>query len=334
MKRLIIMLAGIVLTLLSATAQEKVPAVTTLEYYQTDKKGNRTLSYTLDYNDRFDIYVVHIDRPSLKGSVVLTDEAKKELIRLSKDLTLMEEKNVREKLDSDDEDSIWDFKLMLKEKDYSSLFDSGKLSTMEKVMKGGESDKKRLFEKFGRLANFLDNQLKDYQSLHPTPVVVYFYDSEGANGLAGILRDGQGKEVDQTTDFAYVDTKEGAKVYSYHFEKTQVFDVAQPQVMQEEIVKKVKVVKYVKPEFDVFVTDAAPPKYSIAMSDGKRMSTSDDNDYKYRPKEMPSQRYDVKNHYEIFTIADKHTGYQKAIENNYEERMEKGKARTKKNIRR
>ena len=61
------------------------------------------------------------------------------------------------------------------------------------------------------------------------------------------------------------------------------------------------------------------------MSDGKRMSTSDENDYKYRTKEMPKQRYDVEKHYEIFSIADKYTGYREAIKNNFEERMEKGK---------
>ena len=54
-------------------------------------------------------------------------------------------------------------------------------------------------------------------------------------------------------------------------------------------------------------------------------NSTDENDYKYRTKEMPKQRYDVEKHYEIFSIADKYTGYREAIKNNFEERMEKGK---------
>jgi hypothetical protein len=44
---------------------------------------------------------------------------------------------------------------------------------------------------------------------------------------------------------------------------------------------------------------------------------------------MPKQRYDVENHYKIFSIADKYTGYEEAIKNNFNERMEKGKAKVK-----
>lgn len=330
MKKLMAIMTSIAFAFLSASAQNTPITVTMLDYYQTDKKGNRVVSYKLDYNDRFDIYVVHIDRPLLKGSVVLTKSAGREMVRLCKDIVLMDDDDSEEKLDNEDENRIWDMKLMLKEGKYSSLFQKGKLAVMEKVMKGNDNERKRLFMKFTELGNFLDTQLREYQALHPSPVVVYFYDSKGPNGLAGILRDEQGKEVDQTSDFAYTDTKEGAKVYTYDFEKTIVFDVEQQRQMQEEIAAKVKMVKYVKPEFEVFVTDAAPPNYRIAMSDGKRMSTSDDNDYKYLTKEMPKQRYDVENHYFIFSIADKYTGYQKAIEKNYEERMEKGKVKRKK----
>ena len=325
MKKLITMLTSITFAFLSASAQKDSTIVTKLDYFQTDKKEDRVVSYHLDYNDRFDIYVIHIDQPSLKGSVVLTADACTELIRLCKDIVLSKEKNDREKLKEDDEDKIWDIQLMLKDGKYHSIFDKGKLATKDKVMKEGDSERKCLFMKIGRLTDFLDSQLKEYQAVHPSPVVVYFYNSRGPNGLAGILRDGQGKEVDQTSDFAYTDTKDGAKVYTYHFEKTLVFDVAQPKEMQDEIAAKVKMVKYVEPEIRNFVTDAAPPNYRIAMSDGKRMSTSDDNDYKYRTKEMPKERYDVENHYEIFSIADKYTGYQEAIKNNFEERMEKGK---------
>lgn len=325
MKRLITMLASIPFAVLSASAQENSTTVRKLDFFQTDKKGNRVVSYQLDYNDRFDFYVIHIDQPSLKGSVVLTDFASREIVRLCKDIVLSKDNNDREKLKEDDENGIWDFQLMLKDDKYHSLFDKGKLAAKDKVMKGDDSERKRLFMKISRLTDFLDSQLREYKVLHPSPVVVYYYNSRGPNGLAGILRDGQGKEVDQTSDFAYTDTKEGAKVYTYHFEKTLVFDVAQPKEMQDEIAAKVKMVKYVEPEIQYFVTDAAPPNYRIAMSDGKRMSTSDENDYKYRSKEMPKQRYDVENHYEIFSIADKYTGYQEAIKNNFEERMEKGK---------
>ena len=325
MKRLITMLASIAFALLNVSAQENSITVRKLDYFQTDKKGNRVVNYQLDYNDRFDIYVIHIDQPSLKGSVVLTADASKEMIRLCKNIVLSKDKNDGEDLKNEDEDRIWDIQLMLKDNEYHSLFDKGKLATKDKVMNEGDSERKRLFMKIGRLTDFLDSQLREYQAVHPSPVVVYFYNSRGPNGLAGILRDGQGKEVDQTSDFAYTDTKDGAKVYTYHYEKTLVFDVAQPKEMQDEIAAKVKMVKYVEPEIQYFVTDAAPPNYRIALSDGKRMSTSDENDYKYRTKEMPKQRYDVEQHYEIFSIADKYTGYKEAIKDNFKERMEKGK---------
>ena len=325
MKKLITMLASFAFAILSVSAQKDSTIVTKMDYFQTDKKGDRVVSYQLDYNDRFDIYVIHINQPSLKGSVVLTDDACREMLQLCKDIIQSKEKNDREKLKEDDEDGIWDIQLMLKDDKYHSLFDKGKLAAKDKVMKGGDSERKQLFMKIGRLTDFLDSQLREYQAVHPSPVVVYFYNSRGPNGLAGILRDWQGKEVDQTSDFAYTDTKDGAKVYTYHFEKTLVFDVAQPKEMQDEIAAKVKMVRYVEPEIQNFVTDAAPPNYRIAMSDGKRMSTSDENDYKYRTKEMPKQRYDVENHYEIFSIADKYTGYQEAIKDNFKERMEKGK---------
>lgn len=325
MKRLITMLASIAFALLNVSAQENSITVRKLDYFQTDKKGNRVVNYQLDYNDRFDIYVIHIDQPSLKGSVVLTADASKEMILLCKNIVLSKDKNDGEDLKNEDEDRIWDIQLMLKDNEYHSLFDKGKLATKDKVMNEGDSERKRLFMKIGQLTDFLDSQLREYQAVHPSPVVVYFYNSRGPNGLAGILIDGQGKKVDQTSDFAYTDTKDGAKVYTYHYEKTLVFDVAQPKEMQDEIAAKVKLVKYVEPDIIEFVTDAAPPNYRIAMSDGKRMSTSDENDYKYRTKEMPKQRYDVEKHYEIFSIADKYTGYREAIKNNFEERMEKGK---------
>ena len=327
MKRLIIMLAC--LAFLSATAQERSIAVSSFYYYQTDKSGNRVVSYKMDYNDRFDIYLIHVDSPSLKGSVVLTADACKEMFRLCKDIVLSGDENAEEDLKESDENRIWNIQLMLKDGNYSSLFDKGKLAVMDKVKKGGDSARKSLFLKIERLTDFLDKELKEYQAIHPSPVVVYFYDSQGANGLAGILIDGQGKKVDQTSHFAYTDTKDGAKVYTYHFEKLLVFDVDQPQKMQEEISSNVKLVKYVEPKIKEFLTDEAPPNYQIAMSDGKRMSTSDDNDYKYLTKEMPKQRYDVENHYKIFSIADKYTGYEEAIKNNFNERMEKGKAKVK-----
>ncbi len=303
-------------------AQAQKTRIIKCEYFQTDKKGYRTVSYQMEHNERFNVNILNISKPGLSGSVVLTDEALKNVVRMMNEISDLEGTYTSEKLEENDDKLIWGVFFYVEDGKSHSIYDKGKIANMKKT-KDASSPKYTLFTKLAQLGSYLDTQLREYQALCKEPTTVFFYDSEGANGLAGILRDKKGKIVDQTTDFAYVDSKEGIKIYSYLWEKIDVFEVDNPEAMRKEVAKAVTMKKYQKPEFEIFVTDAAPPHYCVFMSDGKRMSTSDDNDYQYRPKEMPKQRYDAYGMYDIMKIADKYTHYQDKIKNNGVLRMGK-----------
>ena len=88
-------------------AQAQKTRIIRCEYFQTDKKGYRTVSYQMEHNERFNVNILNISKPGLSGSVVLTDEALKNVVRMMNEISDLEGTYTREKLEENDDKLIW-----------------------------------------------------------------------------------------------------------------------------------------------------------------------------------------------------------------------------------
>ncbi len=278
-------------------------------YYETNKKGKRTINIDMQKNYHFNFYVLHINSKNLSASYAVTNDQMEFMINKFKDMEDTEESMKEERLDDGYNKKIWAVNCVAftNKKDVKEIFVNvkGKLADKAKILKGADSDSKRFLGIGDEIVDYLIGIARDFQKKYPKAVLSYYYDFWGTNGLAGVLRDPNGKIVEQSSAFAYALSLEGLKVYTSYFGINDVFDVDNPGNVVDEVSEFVKLTKYKEPEEKIFVTDAAPPTYECALSDGKRMSTSDDNSYKFKPEEMPENRYDAEGLYKVFNYFNK-----------------------------
>ena len=135
-------------------AQAQKTRIIKCEYFQTDKKGYRTVSYQMEHNERFNVNILNISKPGLSGSVVLTDEALKNVVRMMNEISDLEGTYTREKLEENDDTEI----KILKMKEEKDALMKEKMKKITEKMKDKEE---RSLECMKRNAELEENKIKN-----------------------------------------------------------------------------------------------------------------------------------------------------------------------------
>ena len=280
------------------------------QFYQTDKKGNHISDFIIERNDRFNFYTVTIITKDLRSAFVLNEIQFNSLIDKLYKIGELKKQVVEESLDEDDVNKIWSLYFYISAENSMFFKREGKIAHRKAVIDGPNCDEKILLTRIDNLTEYLCDLAEEFMKKYDNTVLVTFYDSQGPNGLAGILRDRNGKVVDQTRDVAYTLTVDGPKVYTYAYGHIDVLDVTNPEQIIKETSDVIEFVDYVEPDEHFFVTDAAPPCYFVALSDGRSVSTEDE--YKLK-KNLIRKRYDVNHLYKVFSVLEEHSNYHNVI---------------------
>ncbi len=305
MNRILLLVMALVLLPLSAIADEDVsPRLVEFHYFQTDKKGRHVTDYIIERNDRFNFYTLTIMTKNINSAFVLSGNQFEDVLSMLYELGKYKNDVAFEGDENEQSKNMWNLNFFIYSDNSLFFRKKGDIKNVNLILQDDDSPHKQLLQKINSLIDRLNGMAADFKRKYPENIIVLFYNSQGPNGLAGILRDQDGRIVDQTLDIAFAVSIDGPIVYSYAYGHIDQYNIDTPDTLIRQISDAVYFKQYVEPDEVMSVTDAAPPNYCILTSDAVGMSTNDE--YKVR-NNLIRTRYDVFGIEKLYTIIDSHT---------------------------
>lgn len=268
MKKLLILLIMVMAVNHSFASEAEQPHCK-IKYSETDKKGNTVLSLETYYNDKFGTHVIRMVSDKLSGAVALSNDELQHLCNMVDDVKGIRLDAINPKAKKNAK--MWDlYVFSYADKKLKKCNAQGTLGYKPTEDAANNEKCVRYIE---QLKAFFKEKIQAYQKTHPQTTVVFYEFTEGANGLSGILRDEDGRIVDQTYYLCFCDDGIQARAMKIVTEKRT--DATPADDFSRQLMGCVKFVKYEEPREKIFLTDAGSVRECAVFSDGRMVASSE-----------------------------------------------------------